>query len=73
MEILISRVLVDYIIVGETASEMPDLGMIELTRKIENFVGVSPLIAVGLLFAFFMSLVALAGHWHRMTLFQSDS
>ena len=68
MEILISRVLVDYIIVGETASEMPDLGMIELTRKIENFVGVSPLIAVGLLFAFFMSLVALAGHWHRMTL-----
>ena len=68
MEILISRVLVDYIIVGETASEMPDLGMIELTRKIENFVGVSPLIALGLLFAFFMSLVALAGHWHRMTL-----
>ena len=68
MEILISRVLVDYIIVGETASEMPDLGMIELTRKIENFVGVSPLIAVCLLFAFFMSLVALAGHWHRMTL-----
>ena len=68
MEILISRVLVDYIIAGETASEMPDLGMIELTRKIENFVGVSPLIAVGLLFAFFMSLVALAGHWHRMTL-----
>lgn len=68
MEILISRVLVDYIIVGETASEMPDLSMIELTRKIENFVGVSPLIALGLLFAFFMSLVALAGHWHRMTL-----
>ena len=31
MEILISRVLVDYIIVGETESPMPDMGMIELT------------------------------------------
>ena len=29
MEIVISRVLVDYIIVGETGSPMPDLGMIE--------------------------------------------
>ena len=35
MEILISRVLVDYIIVGETESEMPDLGMIELTKQVE--------------------------------------
>ena len=31
MEILISRVLVDYIIVGQSESPMPDMGMIELT------------------------------------------
>ena len=68
MEILISRVLVDYIIIGETESEMPDLGMIELTQQVEMFLAVSPLTAAGLLFAFLMSIVALAGHWHRMTL-----
>ena len=68
MEILISRVLVDYIIIGETDSEMPDLGMIELIQKVEMFLAVSPLTAAGLLFAFLMSIVALAGHWHRMTL-----
>ena len=68
MEILISRVLVDYIIIGETDSEMPDLGMIELTQQVEMFLAVSPLTAAGLLFAFLMSIVALAGHWHRMTL-----
>ena len=68
MEILISRVLVDYIIVGETDSQMPDLGMIELTRWLETFLSVSPLVALGILFAFLMSVVGLAGHWHRMTL-----
>ena len=68
MEILISRVLVDYIIIGETESEMPDLGMIELTQQVEMFLAVSPLAAAGLLFAFLMSVVALTGHWHRMTL-----
>ncbi len=68
MEILISRVLVDYIIVGETESEMPDLGMIELTKQVEVLLEVSPLFAAGILFAILMSIVALAGHWHRMTL-----
>ena len=68
MEILISRVLVDYIIVGETESEMPDLGMIELTKQVEVLLEVSPLFAAGILFAILMSIVALAGHWHRMAL-----
>nr|MCS5574421.1 ABC transporter ATP-binding protein/permease [Pseudomonadales bacterium] len=68
MEILISRVLVDYIIIGETDSEMPDLGMIELTQQVEMFLAVSPLTAAGLLFAFLVSIVAFSGHWHRMTL-----
>ena len=68
MEVLISRVLVDYIIVGETESEMPDLGMIELTKQVEVLLEVSPLFAAGILFAILMSIVALAGHWHRMTL-----
>lgn len=68
MEILISRVLVDYIIVGETESSMPDLGMIELTQWLEATFDLHPLAAAGTLFAILMVVFALAGHWHRMTL-----
>lgn len=68
MEIVISRVLVDYIIVGDTESVMPDLGMIALTQWIELQTGLSPLFSAGLLFFFLMVIYALAGHWHRMTL-----
>ncbi len=68
MEILISRVLVDYIIVGETESPMPDMGMIELTIWVERQTGLSSLNSAGLLFFIVMVLFALAGHWHRLTL-----
>lgn len=68
MEVVISRVLVDYIIVGETASIMPDLGMIELTQSVEAVTGLAPLFSAGLLFFLMMMVYALAGHWHRMTL-----
>ncbi len=68
MEVLISRVLVDYIIVGETESPMPDMGMIELTIWVERQTGLSSLNSAGLLFFIVMALFALAGHWHRLTL-----
>jgi ATP-binding cassette subfamily B protein len=68
MEILISRVLVDYIIVGQTESPMPDMGMIELTIWVERQTGLSSLNSAGLLFFIVMVLFALAGHWHRLTL-----
>ena len=63
MEVLISRVLVDYIIVGETDSMMPDLGMIALTQQVEVMTGLSPLFSAGLLFAIVMVVFGLAGHW----------
>ncbi|MDA0978352.1 MAG: ABC transporter ATP-binding protein [Proteobacteria bacterium] len=68
MEIMISRVLVDYIIVGETDSLMPDLGMIEATRWVEQHTGLAPLLSAGLLFFVVMVISTLAGHWHRLTL-----
>ncbi len=68
MEILISRVLVDYIIVGEAESPMPDMGMIDLTIWVEQQTGLSPLNSAGLLFFIVMVVFALAGHWHRLTL-----
>jgi len=68
MEILISRVLVDYIIVGEAESPMPDMGMIDLTIWVEQQTGLSSLNSAGLLFFIVMVVFALAGHWHRLTL-----
>jgi ATP-binding cassette subfamily B protein len=68
LEILISRVLVDYIIAGKPDSIMPDLGMIALTQRVEALTGLSPLFSAGLLFFIVMIVFALAGHWHRLTL-----
>ncbi len=68
MEVVISRVLVDYIIVGEADSVMPDLGMIELTQQLEVWTGLSPIFSAGLLFFGLMTLHNLAAHWHRLTL-----
>ena len=68
MEIIISRVLVDYIIIGESESVMPDLGMIELTQWIEAKTGFSSLYSAGLLFFVLMVIFNVAGHWHRLTL-----
>ncbi len=47
MEVVISRVLVDYIIVGETSSLMPDLGMIELTQWVESQLAIPPILLPG--------------------------
>lgn len=68
MEVVISRVLVDYIIVGETDSNMPDLGLIDLTLWLETALGIEAIYAAGCLFAVLMVIYALAGHAHRLTL-----
>jgi ATP-binding cassette, subfamily B, multidrug efflux pump len=68
MEVVISRVLVDYIIVGETGSLMPDLGMIELTIWLEQKLGIEPIFAAGLIFLVLMVVLAVTGHMHRLLL-----
>ena len=68
MEVVISRVLVDYIIVGDANSVMPDLGMIEVTQSVEALFALPPLYAAGVIFFVLMSLSAVLGHWHRLTL-----
>lgn len=71
MEVMISRVLVDYIILGETDSPMPDLGMIQLTIRVQELTGLAPVYAAGLLFAVITSLAAWLGHLHRTSLVTS--
>ena len=68
MEVVISRVLVDYVIVGEQDSMMPDFGLIELTESLSVATGLPTLWIAGVLFFAFMTIAALLGHWHRLTL-----
>ena len=51
MEIIISRVLVDYVIIGEADSNMPDLGMIELTKWVTTQLSIEPIYSAGILFS----------------------
>lgn len=68
MEVVISRVLVDYVIVGEVDSMMPDFGLIEVTIAMSGALGLPPLWIAGLLFFLLMTLTGVLGHWHRLTL-----
>ena len=68
MEVVISRVLVDYVIVGEQDSMMPDFGLIALTESLSVATGLPTLWIAGVLFFAFMTIAALLGHWHRLTL-----
>jgi ATP-binding cassette subfamily B multidrug efflux pump len=68
LEIIISRVLVDYVIVGEVEGNMPDLGMIALTEWLVAATGWPPIYVAGVMFFVIMSLFALTGHLHRLTL-----
>ncbi len=68
MEVVISRVIVDYVIVGEQDSMMPDFGLIELTESLSVATGLPTLWIAGVLFFAFMTIAALLGHWHRLTL-----
>ena len=71
MEIVISLVLVDYIIRGEGSSVMPDLGMVDLTQWVEGQLHIEPIFAAGLIFFLLLTIYAIAGHAHRMTLISS--
>ncbi len=68
MEIIISRVLVDYVIIGEADSNMPDLGMIELTKWVTTQLSIEPIYSAGILFFCFMLIFSVTGHFHRLTL-----
>ena len=68
LEILISRVLVDYIIMKDSDSLMPDMGMISLTQFLERETQFGDLVSVGLIFFLITVIQGVTGHWHRMTL-----
>jgi ATP-binding cassette subfamily B protein len=71
LPVIISLVVIDHIIRGETESVTPDLGMVEATDWLTAMLGVHPLLAACILYALLYIGWAITGHAHRMTLISS--
>ncbi|MDA1075535.1 MAG: ABC transporter ATP-binding protein, partial [Proteobacteria bacterium] len=71
LPVVISLVVIDHVLRGETENLAPDLGMIEVTDWLTAFLGVHPLFAACLLYAGLQIAWAFTGHAHRLTLTSS--
>ena len=71
MPVVLSLVVIDHIIRGETDPMTPDLGMIDITESIAATLAIHPLLAACLLYTALQIGWALAGHAHRVTLISS--
>jgi len=71
MPIVLSLVVIDHIIQGETRALAPDLGMIDLTEWLAGTFSMHPLLAACALYAALQVAWAITGHAHRLTLISS--
>ncbi|MCZ6655908.1 MAG: ABC transporter ATP-binding protein [Gammaproteobacteria bacterium] len=71
LPVIISLVVIDHIIQGETKHLAPDLGMIDATEWIAEMVGIHPMWAACVLYAALQIGWAFFGHAHRLTLISS--
>lgn len=68
MPVVLSLVVIDHIIQGESDSAAPDFGMIDLTEWLASLLSVHPLVAACGLYILLQLGWATTGHAHRMTL-----
>jgi ATP-binding cassette subfamily B protein len=68
LPVLLSIVVIDHVLMGETTSRVPDFGLVALTDRLAAASGTSVLFAACVLYACVQLLVAVAGHFHRVTL-----
>ncbi len=71
LPVVVSIVVIDRIIQGETAGQTPDFGMADVTDWLSSTLGAHPLAAACILYAALQIGWAVTGHAHRMTLTQS--
>lgn len=71
LPVVISLVVIDHIIRGETEILVPDLGMIDLTEWLAQSLSMHPLLAACLIYTVLQVGWAAAGHAHRLTLISS--
>ncbi|NKB97315.1 MAG: ATP-binding cassette domain-containing protein [Pseudomonadales bacterium] len=68
LPIIISLVAIDHIIRGESSSETPDFGLIELNTWLTDTTGLPPLLVACVMYGVIQIAWAITGHAHRMTL-----
>ena len=71
LPVVVSIVVIDRIIQGNTAHQAPDFGMADIADWLSNTLGAHPLAAACILYALLQIGWAITGHAHRMTLTQS--
>lgn len=71
LPVIISLVVIGHIIRGETSTDIPDLGMIELTDQLSAGLEMHPLWVACGLYTLLQVGSAIAGHAHRVTLISS--
>ncbi|MGI9272781.1 MAG: ABC transporter ATP-binding protein [Woeseiaceae bacterium] len=68
LPIIISLVAIDHILSGNSNSDTPDFGLVELNDYLAASLGLEPLIVACILYFAIQIIQALTGHAHRMTL-----
>ena len=67
LPVIITRVVIDNIIMGNPAAELPDFGMNDLTSWIGDAANIQPIFAACLLYGLFTLACHVAYHFHRVT------
>ena len=71
LPIIISLVVIDHILRGNSSNNSPDFGLVELNVTLSEFFGLPPLIIACGMYVVFQLGSASIGHAHRMTLVQA--
>ena len=71
LPIIISLVVIDHILRGNSSSNSPDFGLVELNVSLSEFFGLPPLIIACGMYVVLQLGSASIGHAHRMTLVQA--
>lgn len=65
--VVVTRVVIDGVIMNEPDALLPDFGMNALNAAVAGFTGLSPLVSAGLIFAVFTVICQTLYHLHRIT------
>lgn len=67
LPVIIARIVIDNIILGNSSLTLPDFGMIELNNRLQQLTGFEPIVSACLLFGVFTLCCHILYHFHRVT------
>lgn len=67
LPVIIARIVIDNIILGNSSLTLPDFGMIELNNRLQQLTGFEPIVSACMLFGVFTLCCHILYHFHRVT------